>query len=59
VVTLGGDTDTKGAVAGALVGAAVGRGEPPPTWLDRLLDRHRIEDEAESLADLADLGDPL
>jgi ADP-ribosyl-[dinitrogen reductase] hydrolase len=52
VVSLGGDTDTNGAVAGALVGAAVGRDGLPGAWVDRLVDRQAIEAEAMSLARL-------
>jgi len=49
VVSLGGDTDTNAAVAGALVGALVGEGGLPRAWLDRLQDRKRIGDEAQAL----------
>jgi hypothetical protein len=50
VVALGGDTDTNGAVAGALLGALHGRTALPSGWLERLDDRERIEWEAEALA---------
>jgi ADP-ribosyl-[dinitrogen reductase] hydrolase len=50
VVALGGDTDTNGAVAGALLGAFHGRAALPGSWLDVLLDRGAIEQEGESLA---------
>jgi ADP-ribosyl-[dinitrogen reductase] hydrolase len=50
VVSLGGDTDTNGAVAGALLGAAVGATGLPPDWLRRLRDRKGIENEAGTLA---------
>jgi ADP-ribosylglycohydrolase len=50
VVGLGGDTDTNAAVAGALVGAAAGRGGLPEGWLARLPDRAVIEEEAGQLA---------
>jgi len=53
VVGLGGDTDTNGAVAGALVGAASGRDALPASWIDRLADRAAIERRAAALADLA------
>jgi ADP-ribosylglycohydrolase len=53
VVALGGDTDTNGAVAGALLGALHGRDALPPRWLGRLADRAEIEAEAEALADMA------
>jgi ADP-ribosylglycohydrolase len=53
VVALGGDTDTNGAVAGALLGAHHGRAALPAAWLDVLVDREAIEQEAEALADAA------
>lgn len=49
VVSLGGDTDTNAAVAGALVGALVGEGGLPGEWLERLRDRETISAEAEAL----------
>lgn len=36
-VQLGGDTDTNGAIAGALLGAVHGRAAVPQQWLDRVL----------------------
>ncbi|MEX0753550.1 MAG: ADP-ribosylglycohydrolase family protein [Actinomycetota bacterium] len=53
VVALGGDTDTNAAVAGALVGARVGRAGLPAAWLDLLADRAEIESEASALLPLA------
>jgi ADP-ribosyl-[dinitrogen reductase] hydrolase len=53
VVSLGGDTDTNAAVAGALLGALVGEGGLPSTWLGRLQDRNEIGDEAQALVTLA------
>jgi ADP-ribosyl-[dinitrogen reductase] hydrolase len=53
VVALGGDTDTNAAVAGALLGAVHGRTGLPTAWLDVLLDRAAIEEEAAALADAA------
>ena len=53
VVSLGGDTDTNAAVAGALLGALHGRGALPAAWLEKLVDRQAIEAEAEALADAA------
>jgi ADP-ribosylglycohydrolase len=50
VVALGGDTDTNGAVAGALLGALHGRAGLPEPWLAVLLDRGAIEEEGEALA---------
>ncbi len=56
VVGLGGDTDTNGAVTGALLGALHGRGGLPVEWLDTLVDRDDIEREAEQLAELGAIG---
>jgi len=53
VVSLGGDTDTNAAVAGALLGALVGEGGLPSAWLDRLQDRNEIGHEAQALVTLA------
>jgi ADP-ribosyl-[dinitrogen reductase] hydrolase len=53
-IALGGDTDTNGAVAGALLGARGGFGGLPDAWLDRLNDRGAIEEEARRLALSAD-----
>jgi ADP-ribosylglycohydrolase len=52
VVGLGGDTDTNGAVAGALLGAAHGTGSLPALWLAVLAERDSIEAEAAQLAAL-------
>jgi ADP-ribosyl-[dinitrogen reductase] hydrolase len=46
-VNLGGDADTNGAVAGALLGARFGEGGIPTRWLDGLL----VAEEARALAD--------
>jgi ADP-ribosyl-[dinitrogen reductase] hydrolase len=54
IVGLGGDTDTNAAVAGALLGAALGRSALPDLWLNRLAHRAELEREAEELADLAE-----
>jgi ADP-ribosylglycohydrolase len=56
VVALGGDTDGNGAIAGALVGAAVGRSGLPAEWVDGLGDRAAIEREAEALVPLVGVG---
>ena len=53
VVSLGGDTDTNAAVAGALLGALVGEGGLPAGWLERLRDRETIRAEAQDLVPLA------
>jgi ADP-ribosylglycohydrolase len=46
VVSLGGDTDTNAAVAGALLGTVVGENGLPQSWLERLRDRTAIRAEA-------------
>jgi ADP-ribosyl-[dinitrogen reductase] hydrolase len=50
VIGLGGDADTNGAVAGALLGAAAGRSGIPDAWLARIRGREAIEAEASALA---------
>ena len=54
VVGLGGDTDTNGAVAGALLGARHGRTAIPAAWRDRLADGDAIAAEADALAAIVD-----
>lgn len=49
VVSLGGDTDTNAAVAGALLGTLVGEEGLSHEWLDRLEDRKAIRAEALAL----------
>jgi ADP-ribosylglycohydrolase len=49
-MAMGGDTDTNGAVAGGLLGAAVGAAGLPGHWLERLQGRSAIEEEARSLS---------
>ncbi|MGH2635592.1 MAG: ADP-ribosylglycohydrolase family protein [Actinomycetota bacterium] len=58
VVSLGGDTDTNAAVAGALLGVRDGVDGLPASWLDRLLGRDEIRAEAEALVPLAGLAAP-
>ena len=53
VVSLGGDTDTNGAVAGALLGARDGANGLPAPWLQRLRDADAIRADAEALVPLA------
>jgi ADP-ribosylglycohydrolase len=50
VVNLGGDTDTAGAILGALAGASYGAEGIPRRWLDGLQNRGGIEARAEALA---------
>ena len=38
VLDCGGDTDTMGAIVGALMGARLGRGAIPPEWLNGICD---------------------
>jgi ADP-ribosyl-[dinitrogen reductase] hydrolase len=56
VVSLGGDTDTNAAVAGALLGATMGASGLSQRWLDRLVDAELIRAEAERLIPLAELS---
>ena len=56
IVSLGGDTDTNAAVAGALLGSAAGAANLPAEWLERLRGRESIEREAERLVPLAERG---
>ncbi len=49
IVGFGGDTDTNGAVAGALLGAASGSAALPRVWLSRLRDLEAIEADGRSL----------
>ena len=53
VVSLGGDTDTNAAVAGAILGARDGVDGLPTRWLDRLRDAGAIRAEAAALVPLA------
>jgi ADP-ribosyl-[dinitrogen reductase] hydrolase len=53
VVSLGGDTDTNAAVAGAVLGAAAGAANLPGEWLVRLRGRDEIERQAEWLVPVA------
>lgn len=52
IVNLGGDADTTGAVAGALLGARHGAMAVPTRWVDRLEYQDRILVAAPTLADL-------
>ncbi|MEX2422023.1 MAG: ADP-ribosylglycohydrolase family protein [Actinomycetota bacterium] len=54
VVSLGGDTDTNAAVAGALLGARGGSDGLPAAWLERLRDANAIRAEAAALVPLAE-----
>jgi ADP-ribosyl-[dinitrogen reductase] hydrolase len=52
-VSLGDDTDTTGAVAGALAGARYGASAIPARWLERLQHREELEAHAGKLFSLA------
>jgi ADP-ribosyl-[dinitrogen reductase] hydrolase len=54
VVALGGDTDTNGAVAGALLGARDGVAALPSEWLPKLVQHDEVESEAKALVALAE-----
>jgi len=49
-ISLGGDTDTNAAVAGALLGCRYGPEAIPAGWLEALRDRKRIEAAAEAVS---------
>jgi ADP-ribosyl-[dinitrogen reductase] hydrolase len=51
-VNAGGDTDTIGAVAGAVAGARFGAADLPDGWLDALEGREELEALADDLATL-------
>ena len=53
VVEAGGDTDTNGAVAGAVLGARYGASAIPRRWLDVVPQRDRIEGLADGLLGMA------
>jgi ADP-ribosyl-[dinitrogen reductase] hydrolase len=55
-VNLGGDADTNGAVAGALLGARFGKSAIPERWLERLAVREEATALAERLVSLAQSG---
>ena len=49
IVSAGGDTDTNGAVAGAVLGARYGASAIPQRWLDCIPERDRIEAVTQTL----------
>lgn len=55
-VSLGNDADTNGAVTGALAGALYGAAAIPERWTTPLLERQRVIEAADRLADLAGLA---
>ena len=54
VINAGGDTDTNGAVAGAVLGARYGVDAISPRWLEGIPQRERLEKLAEDLLAAAD-----
>jgi ADP-ribosylglycohydrolase len=56
VVNLGGDTDTTGAILGAMAGAYYGFDEIPTRWLDGLHNRDGVEARAIALAQRSTRG---
>lgn len=55
-INLGGDTDTVGAVAGQIAGAAYGLSSIPPTWLEGLAWRDDIVTRGRRLLDVSNGG---
>lgn len=53
-INLGGDSDTQGAVTGALAGARWGYDHVPPRWVDPLFDRDFLLSLADTLLKLAE-----
>ena len=54
VVNAGGDTDTNGAVAGAVMGARVGAAGIPPQWLNHVRDEDHLTALADRLFDASE-----
>ena len=54
LVSVGGDTDTNAAVAGAVLGARYGASAIPERWLECVPERDRIEGLADALIALAE-----
>ena len=54
VVDAGGDTDTNGAVAGAVMGARVGAAGIPPRWLNHIRDQDHLAALADRLFDASE-----
>ena len=54
IIKGGGDTDTNGAVAGAVLGARYGASAIPQRWLDCIPERDRIQSLADNLLALGD-----
>jgi ADP-ribosylglycohydrolase len=56
IINLGGDTDTAGAILGAVAGACYGIGEIPKRWLEGLQNRDGIDARAGALANRSSQG---
>jgi hypothetical protein len=56
IINLGGDTDTAGAIMGAVAGAYYGVGEIPKRWLDGLQNREGIDARAVALTQRSSSG---
>ena len=54
IIESGGDTDTNGAVAGAVLGARYGASAIPQRWLECIPERQRIQSLADNLLALGD-----
>jgi len=54
VVGEGGDTDTNGAIAGAVMGARLGAGAIPSRWLDNIAGTDRLVELADALLEQAE-----
>lgn len=63
VLECGGDTDTTGAIAGALAGATVGENGIPPAWLEGIVDwprsTHLLRRVADRLTQQLQTGHPV
>lgn len=49
IIAAGGDTDTNGAVAGALMGVRMGYAALPETWVTGLLNKELLEERIEHI----------
>jgi ADP-ribosyl-[dinitrogen reductase] hydrolase len=54
-VALGDDADSTGAVTGALAGAAYGASALPPSWVENVQFRERLESEATRLLSVSEI----
>ncbi|MBI5275466.1 MAG: ADP-ribosylglycohydrolase family protein [Burkholderiales bacterium] len=56
IVHEGGDADSNGAVAGALLGARFGLAGIPPRWVEGLVGRHELQPRIDRLLELVEHG---